>query len=253
MIRRTATGENTSPAAVRGWWAQWWAHLQNSWARRWAEATSSLRRIVATDVASPRRLGFWLQTLSSGDRRHPSRAVSCGPAATNGRGRRGEAMSNTILSEGEREYALRRARELPAIIDIEDLPRWISMSRATIIAFDSGTACRFHRCPRRLAACSSQASTCCAISCAHEVERACLQVRSGCRQRTPSGFCTRPEDDRVGATAEHLQRHRCFAGTVRSSGRHVGGGECREGRILSARNGNRRCQAAGPDRRPPLR
>ena len=41
-------------------------------------------------------------------------------------------MSNTILSEGEREYALRLARELPAIIDIEDLPRWISMSRATI-------------------------------------------------------------------------------------------------------------------------
>ena len=41
-------------------------------------------------------------------------------------------MTNTTLSEGEREYALRLARELPAIIDIEDLPRWICMSRATI-------------------------------------------------------------------------------------------------------------------------
>lgn len=39
---------------------------------------------------------------------------------------------STILSEAERQYAIRLARELPAIIEIDDLPRWIGMSRATI-------------------------------------------------------------------------------------------------------------------------
>jgi predicted DNA-binding transcriptional regulator AlpA len=41
-------------------------------------------------------------------------------------------MSIAILSEAEREYAARLARELPAVIDLDDLPRWIGMSRATI-------------------------------------------------------------------------------------------------------------------------
>ena len=41
-------------------------------------------------------------------------------------------MSSAILSEAEREYAVRLAHELPAVIEIEDLPKWISMSRATI-------------------------------------------------------------------------------------------------------------------------
>ena len=39
---------------------------------------------------------------------------------------------STILSEAERQYAIRLARELPAIIEMDDLPRWIGMSRATI-------------------------------------------------------------------------------------------------------------------------
>ena len=38
----------------------------------------------------------------------------------------------TILSEAERQYAIRLARELPAVIEMDDLPRWIGMSRATI-------------------------------------------------------------------------------------------------------------------------
>ena len=41
-------------------------------------------------------------------------------------------MSSAILTEAEREYAARLANELPAVIDIDDLPRWIGMSRATI-------------------------------------------------------------------------------------------------------------------------
>ena len=41
-------------------------------------------------------------------------------------------MPNAILTEAEREYAARLAREMPAVIEIEDLPRWIGMSRATI-------------------------------------------------------------------------------------------------------------------------
>jgi predicted DNA-binding transcriptional regulator AlpA len=41
-------------------------------------------------------------------------------------------MSTSVLSLAEREYAARLARELPAIIDINDLPKWIGMSRATI-------------------------------------------------------------------------------------------------------------------------
>jgi predicted DNA-binding transcriptional regulator AlpA len=41
-------------------------------------------------------------------------------------------MANAILSEAEREYAARLARMLPAIIDLDDLPQWIGMSRATI-------------------------------------------------------------------------------------------------------------------------
>ena len=41
-------------------------------------------------------------------------------------------MSSAILSEAEREYAARLASELPRIIEIEDLPKWIGMSRATI-------------------------------------------------------------------------------------------------------------------------
>ena len=41
-------------------------------------------------------------------------------------------MSVVILTEAEREYAAKLARDLPAVIDLEDLPRWIGMSRATI-------------------------------------------------------------------------------------------------------------------------
>jgi len=41
-------------------------------------------------------------------------------------------MPNAILTEAEREYAVRLAREMPAVIEIEDLPKWIGMSRATI-------------------------------------------------------------------------------------------------------------------------
>ena len=41
-------------------------------------------------------------------------------------------MSSAILSEAEREYAARLAHELPAIIEIDDLPKWIGLSRATI-------------------------------------------------------------------------------------------------------------------------
>lgn len=37
-----------------------------------------------------------------------------------------------IVTEAEREYAARLARELPSVIELEDLPRWIGMSRATI-------------------------------------------------------------------------------------------------------------------------
>ncbi len=37
-----------------------------------------------------------------------------------------------ILTEAEREYAARLARELPSVIELEDLPKWIGMSRATI-------------------------------------------------------------------------------------------------------------------------
>ena len=41
-------------------------------------------------------------------------------------------MPNAILSEAEREYAVRLAREMPAVIEMDDLPKWIGMSRATI-------------------------------------------------------------------------------------------------------------------------
>ena len=41
-------------------------------------------------------------------------------------------MSSAILSEAEREYAARLASELPRIIEIDDLPKWIGKSRATI-------------------------------------------------------------------------------------------------------------------------
>jgi predicted DNA-binding transcriptional regulator AlpA len=41
-------------------------------------------------------------------------------------------MANATLTEAEREYAVRLARELPAVIEMEDLPKWIGMSRATI-------------------------------------------------------------------------------------------------------------------------
>ena len=41
-------------------------------------------------------------------------------------------MSSAILSEAEREYAVRLANELPTVIEIDDLPKWIGMSRATI-------------------------------------------------------------------------------------------------------------------------
>lgn len=37
-----------------------------------------------------------------------------------------------ILTEAEREYAVRLAREVPSIIELDDLPKWIGMSRATI-------------------------------------------------------------------------------------------------------------------------
>jgi len=37
-----------------------------------------------------------------------------------------------ILSEAEREYATRLARELPSVIELDDLPKWIGLSRATI-------------------------------------------------------------------------------------------------------------------------
>ena len=37
-----------------------------------------------------------------------------------------------LLNEAEREYAVRLARELPAVIELADLPKWIGMSRATI-------------------------------------------------------------------------------------------------------------------------
>ena len=41
-------------------------------------------------------------------------------------------MPNAVLTEAEREYAGRLAREMPAVIEIDDLPKWIGMSRATI-------------------------------------------------------------------------------------------------------------------------
>ena len=41
-------------------------------------------------------------------------------------------MSVVILTEAEREYAAKLARDLPPVIDLDDLPRWIGMSRATI-------------------------------------------------------------------------------------------------------------------------
>ncbi len=37
-----------------------------------------------------------------------------------------------LLSEAEREFAARLVRELPSVIELDDLPRWIGMSRATI-------------------------------------------------------------------------------------------------------------------------
>jgi predicted DNA-binding transcriptional regulator AlpA len=36
------------------------------------------------------------------------------------------------LSEAEREFASRLTRDMPAIIELEDFPKWIGMSRATI-------------------------------------------------------------------------------------------------------------------------
>jgi predicted DNA-binding transcriptional regulator AlpA len=39
---------------------------------------------------------------------------------------------SAILHEAEREYAIRLARELPSVIELDDLPKWIGMSRATI-------------------------------------------------------------------------------------------------------------------------
>jgi predicted DNA-binding transcriptional regulator AlpA len=41
-------------------------------------------------------------------------------------------MLTAILGEAEREYGARLARELPTVIDLDDLPKWIGMSRATI-------------------------------------------------------------------------------------------------------------------------
>ena len=41
-------------------------------------------------------------------------------------------MPNAILTEAEREYAVRLAREMPAVIEIDELPKWIGMSKATI-------------------------------------------------------------------------------------------------------------------------
>jgi len=41
-------------------------------------------------------------------------------------------MANATLTDAEREYAARLAHELPAVIEIEDLPKWIGLSRATI-------------------------------------------------------------------------------------------------------------------------
>ncbi|ODS56040.1 MAG: hypothetical protein ABS36_06300 [Acidobacteria bacterium SCN 69-37] len=41
-------------------------------------------------------------------------------------------MPNAVLAEAEREYAVRLAREMPAVIEIDELPKWIGMSRATI-------------------------------------------------------------------------------------------------------------------------
>lgn len=37
-----------------------------------------------------------------------------------------------MLTEAEREFAARLVRELPAVVELDDLPRWIGMSRATI-------------------------------------------------------------------------------------------------------------------------
>ena len=37
-----------------------------------------------------------------------------------------------LLNDAEREYAVRLAREFPAVIELADLPKWIGMSRATI-------------------------------------------------------------------------------------------------------------------------
>ena len=41
-------------------------------------------------------------------------------------------MAGEVLSEAERQFAERLAKELPAVIELDDLPRWIGMSRATI-------------------------------------------------------------------------------------------------------------------------
>lgn len=41
-------------------------------------------------------------------------------------------MANAILTEAEREYAVRLAREMPAVIEMDELGKWIGMSRATI-------------------------------------------------------------------------------------------------------------------------
>jgi predicted DNA-binding transcriptional regulator AlpA len=59
-------------------------------------------------------------------------AGSTAGIADPGRNSAGGGMPNAILTEAEREYAVRLAREMPAVIEIEDLPKWIGMSRATI-------------------------------------------------------------------------------------------------------------------------
>ena len=51
-------------------------------------------------------------------------------------------MSTSVLSLAEREYAARLSRELPAIIDLNDLPKWIGMSRASIYRLRRRNRCR---------------------------------------------------------------------------------------------------------------
>ena len=48
------------------------------------------------------------------------------------------AMSTPLLNVAEREYAVRLASESPAIIDLNDLPKWIDMSRSTIYRLRQG-------------------------------------------------------------------------------------------------------------------